>query len=410
VRAQPESNLAVISVAGQYAAGEAWEALKCGLHVLLFSDNVSLEDEIALKHYAAQRGLLLMGPGCGTAILNGVALGFANVLPAGPVGLVGAAGTGLQEVTTLLAKLKMGITQAIGTGGRDVMEEVGGITMLQGLAALQNDPQTQVIVVISKPPSATIAQRVISRVEQSDKPTVVCFLGEERAVRKEGRTLFARTLEESAYYAAGAVTGEGEKLARRILKREGQDMAIEAARARRGLKQDQKYLRGLYSGGTLQGEALVEFRPVLGDVWSNAPLEPRLKLRDSSHCTGHCTLDLGEEEFTVGRPHPMIDNDLRIRRLQQEAADPEVAVILLDVVLGYGAHLDPGSELGPAILRAREMALGEGRELCVVASVTGTEGDPQDLQRQVQALKAAGAIVCSCNAAAARLTALIVRH
>jgi FdrA protein len=408
VGAQPQSNLAVISVAGQYAAGEAWEALKSGLHVLLFSDNVSLEDEIALKRYAAQHGLLLMGPGCGTAILNGVALGFANAVPTGPVGLVAAAGTGLQEVTTLLAKLKIGITQAIGTGGRDLHEEVGGITMLQGLTLLQNDLQTRVIVLISKPPSAVVAQRVLSRAQQSDKPTVICFLGQESAARTEGRILFAHTLQESAYYAAGAVTGEGEELARRMLEREGHDLAIEAARVRQGLKPQQKYLRGLFSGGTLQAEALVEFRVSVGDVWSNAPLEPRLKLQDSARCTGHCTLDLGEEEFTVGRPHPMIDNDLRIRRLLQEAADPEVAVIMLDVVLGYGAHPDPASELGPAIRRAREAAQNEGQELCVVASVTGTEGDPQGLQRQVEALEAAGAMICSCNAAAARLSALVV--
>jgi FdrA protein len=410
VRVQPQSNLAVISVAGQYAAGEGWEALKSGLHVLLFSDNVSLDDEIALKRYAAQHGLLLMGPGCGTAILNGVALGFANVVPAGPVGLVAAAGTGLQEVTTLLAKLGVGITQAIGTGGRDLREEVGGITMLQGLAALQSDSQTQVIVLISKPPSATIAQRVLSQVQQSDKPSVVCFLGQESTLREQGRAIFARTLQEAAYCAAAVATGSGQGLARRMLQRESQELAVEAVRARRGMQPGQKYLRGLFSGGTLQAEALVEFRPILGDVWSNAPLEPRLKLQDSSRCTGHCTLDLGEEEFTVGRPHPMIDNDLRVRRLLQEAADPEVAVILLDVVLGYGAHPDPASELGTAIRRARETALGEGRKLCVVASVTGTEGDPQGLQGQVEALEGAGAVVCSCNAAAARLAALIVGY
>jgi FdrA protein len=410
VRAQPESNVAVISVAGQYATGEAWEALKSGLNVLLFSDNVSVEDEIALKKYAVEHGLLLMGSGCGTAILNGVALGFANAVPRGPVGIVAAAGTGLQEVSSLLARLGVGISQGIGTGGRDLREEVGGITMLQGLAALQGDPETQVIVLISKPPSATIAQRVLSQAQQGGKPTVVCFLGQERTMRTAGKTEFAGTLQESAFRAAGAATGEGETLARRMSKREHQDLLLEAVRARRGLKRDQKYLRGLFSGGTLQAEALVVFRDEVGDVRSNAPLEPRLKLEDSSHCAtaGHCTLDLGEEEFTVGRPHPMIDNDLRIRRLLQEGADPQVAVIVLDVVLGYGAHPDPASELGPAIRRARDAASAEGRDLVVVTSVTGTEGDPQGLRRQVEALQAAGAVVCSCNAAAARLAAMIV--
>jgi FdrA protein len=408
VRNQPQSNLAVISVAGQYAAGEAWEALKSGLHVLLFSDNVSLADEIALKRYAVEHGLLVMGPGCGTAIVNGVGLGFANAVPAGPVGLVAAAGTGLQEVTCILARLRVGITQAIGTGGRDLHEEVAGITMLQGLNALQADPQTQVIVLISKPPSARIAERVLSRVRESDKPSVVCFLGQESALRQEGMVTFTRTLQEAAHCAAGIATGHVHDLGRRALERENRELAGLAARARRRLKLGQEYLRGLFSGGTLQAEALVEFRPILGEVWSNAPLEARWKLQDASRCRGHCTLDLGEEEFTVGRPHPMIDNDLRIRRLLQEAADEEVAVTLLDVVLGYGVHPDPASELGPAIRRARETARASGRQLAVVVSVTGTERDPQGLQRQVEALEGAGAIVCSCNAAAARLAAWIV--
>lgn len=408
VRAQPHSNLAVISVAGQYAAGEAWEALKNGLHVLLFSDNVSLEEEIALKQYAAPRGLLLMGPGCGTAILNGIALGFANVVPAGPVGLVAAAGTGLQEVTALLARLGVGITQAIGTGGRDLRQEVGGITMLQGLAALQADPQTQVIVLISKPPSAEIAQRVLSRVQESEKPTVVCFLGSDVPPPARGPMRSARTLQEAAYHAAVQTAGYEGPSAAEHLAQELDQLQAQAAELRRGLGPAQKHLRGLFSGGTLQAEALVVWRDMIGDVVSNVPLEPRLTLADTAHCVGHCALDLGEEEFTVGRPHPMIDNDLRIRRLAQEAADPEVAVIVFDIVLGYGAHPDPAGELGPAIRRAREAAHAKGRKLCVVTSVTGTDDDPQGLQQQMETLQAAGAVVCSCNAAAARLAALIV--
>jgi succinyl-CoA synthetase alpha subunit len=353
--------------------------------------------------------LLLMGPGCGTAILNGVALGFANVVPAGPVGLVAAAGTGLQEVTTLLAKLGVGITQAIGTGGRDLREEVGGIMMLQGLGALQSDPQTEVIVLISKPPSAVITQRVLAQVQKSDKPTVVCFLGRD-SIPVAGKAIAARTLQEAAYRAAAQTAGYRGPSPEEDLAQEARYLQAQAGELRGRLQPAQKYLRGLFSGGTLQAEALVVWQDMIGDVFSNAPLQGRLKLGDIAHCVSHCALDLGEEEFTVGRPHPMLDNDLRIRRLLQEAADPEVAVIMLDVVLGYGAHPDPASELGPAIQRAREAAHSEGRELLIVASVTGTEGDPQGLRRQVQALEATGAIVCSCNAAAARLVALIVGH
>jgi len=408
VRQNPESNLAVISVAGQYAAAEAWEALRNGLHVLLFSDNVSIEDEVALKKYAAERGLLMMGPDCGTAIINGVALGFANVVPRGPVGIVSASGTGLQEVGALLARLGVGITQAIGTGGRDLKEAVGGIMMLEGLRALQDDPETKAIVLVSKPPSVAIAERVLGQVKLSNKPTVACFLGADTTPIVAAGAVQARTLQEAAYLAAAEAQGYAGASVGEMIGREGMDLKAQAEELRRRLSRGQKYLRGLFSGGTLASEALVVWEGIRGGVRSNLATDPGLRLKDAARSEGNCAVDLGGNEFTVGRPHPMIDNDLRIRRLMQEAADAEVAVIVLDVVLGYGAHPDPAGELGAAIRQARENASSEGRELIFVTSVTGTEGDPQGLDRQVHMLEDAGTIVCECNAAAARLAGFIV--
>jgi FdrA protein len=406
VKADPGANVAVISVAGRYAAAEAWEALLHGLHVLLFSDNVSLEDEIALKRYAVEHGLLLMGPGAGTAILNGVALGFANVIPRGLVGIVAAAGTGLQEVSSLLAKYGAGVSQGIGTGGRDLKEEVGGLMMLAGLKALQDDPETKVIVLISKPPSATVASKMLEQAGKSDKPTVVCFLGGDTMVppaslsQKWGKTVHAaHTLEQAALQGAKAAG----------ISRLPKSSKTSEVSGKPHFAPDQRYLRGLFSGGTLCYEAQVIWRDLLADpVFSNAPLVAANQLPDSLHSQGHTVVDLGEEEFTVGRPHPMIDNDLRIRRLLQEAQDPKVAVIMLDVVLGYGAHPDPASELAPAVQKARELRHAAGGELVVVASVTGTEGDPQGLSRQVSLLEQAGVIVCESNAAAARLVAKVI--
>jgi FdrA protein len=406
VKSNPGANVAVISVAGRYAAAEAWDALLSGLHVLLFSDNVSLEDEIALKRYAVEHGLLLMGPGAGTAILNGVALGFANVVPKGPVGIVAAAGTGLQEVSSLIARYGSGISQGIGTGGRDLKEQVGGLMMLAGMKALQDDPETSVIVLVSKPPAVSVANEMFDQAGKSDKPTVVCFLGAtfgepdphvSKSSLKRVRT--AKTLEEAAQLGAKAA---------------GVSRLPEAAKAAGSLHKShfapgQRYIRGLFSGGTLCYEAQVIWRDLLKEpVFSNAPLVAANQMPDSLHSQGHTAVDLGEEEFTVGRPHPMIDNDLRIRRLLQEANDPETAVIMLDVVLGYGAHPDPASELAPAVYKARQIRANAGGELQVVASVTGTEGDPQGLSRQVDFLEQAGAIVCESNAAAARLVAEII--
>jgi FdrA protein len=409
IASHPATNVAVISVAGRYAADEAWEALTRGLHVLLFSDHVSLEDEIALKQYARDHGLLLMGPGAGTAMLNNVALGFANVIPAGPVGIVSAAGTGLQEVSTLLARQGVGITQGIGTGGRDLKKEVGGIMMLEGIKALQQDPATQVLVLVSKPPAEGVVKSILEQVAQSGKPTVICFLGGDGKVL-EGipNVVPAHTLQECALLARRAVRSEPMDL-KAYLDKENALLARQAAKLKMKLNAGQRYLRGLFSGGTLCYEAQVIWKDQLGSpVHSNAPLPGGLSLANPTKSQEHTAIDLGEEEFTVGRPHPMIDNDLRIRRLMQEACDPQVAVILLDVVIGYGAHPDPAGELGPAVRKARALARRGGRELPVVASVTGTEGDPQDLTRSVAALTHSGVTVCESNAAAARLAGLIV--
>ncbi|MCD4671832.1 MAG: acyl-CoA synthetase FdrA [Anaerolineaceae bacterium] len=411
VRSHPEANMAIISVAGRYAAEEAWEALFQGLHVLLFSDNVSLEDEIALKKFAAEHGLLLMGPGAGTAIINGVALGFANVIPEGPVGIVSAAGTGLQEVSTLLAKNGIGITQGIGTGGRDLKESVGGIMMLAGLKALQEDENTKYIVLVGKPPAPSVTKLVMDQIAKGDKPTVMCFMGGDVTVADGVKNAMAvRTLQEGGLLGAKLAGADLPDIDQLIAK-ETAELKVEADKLATTLSDGQCYLRGLFSGGTLCYESQVIWEDLMSEpVLSNAPLDHAKTMKDSTRSEGHCTVDLGEEEFTVGRPHPMIDNDLRIRRIYQEAADPEVAVIIMDVVIGYGAHMDPASELGEAIQEAKAKAKAEGRELIVIASVTGTDGDPQGLQPQVRALEKYGVIVCPSNAAASRLAGMIVEQ
>lgn len=408
-RSQPLTNLVVISVAGAYAAAEAWRALQQGLHVLLFSDNVSVEDEVALKRYAVEHGLLLMGPGAGTALINGAALGFANVVPAGPIGIISAAGTGLQEVSSLLAQYGVGITQGIGVGGRDLADAVGGLMMLHAARALQSDPATDVIVAIAKLPSPVISANVLDQLAQSDKPAVVIFMGAEDLPAAPASSIhLARTLQEAAMVAAALAQGGDVSAIPAQLIAQTEDLRVRARELAARLQPGQRYLRGLFSGGTLCEEAMRIWHASLGDIWSNGPLTPELRLPDSNQSYRHCALDLGEEEFTVGRPHPMIDNDLRIRRLLHEAADPEVAVIQLDLVLGYGAHPDPASELAPAIRQARAIAAREGRDLLIVGALTGTDGDPQPLSAQARAFEAAGTLLCPSNAAASQLAALIL--
>lgn len=371
VRAMPDANLALISVPGQYAAREARLALENGLHVMLYSDNVALEDEIALKQAAHEKGLLLMGPDCGTAIIGGVGLGFANAVRRGPVGIVAASGTGAQELSTLIDKLGSGVSHLIGVGGRDLSLRVGGIMMLDGLALLQQDPETRVIVLVSKPPAPEVAAKLRAAAAESLKPVIICFLSGAEAI----------SVDEAAVRAVEAATGTRPSLD------EGQGLSFVPAAGRR-------YVRGLFSGGTLCDQALMILERDLGPVACNVHHDPSRRTGN-----GHVLVDLGDDEFTRGRPHPMIDMTLRRMRIKAEAQDPETAVILLDVVLGHGAHDDPAGAMADAIAEA------VGRGVAVVASVTGTESDPQVLSRQTATLRSAGALVAPTARQAAEAVA-----
>ncbi len=399
--AAPQANLALVSVPGEYAAPEAMKALRLGLNVMLFSDGVSVEDEVAMKSLAQARDLLVMGPDCGTAILNGVPLAFANVVRRGAIGCVGASGTGLQQITSLIDRFGQGVSHAIGTGGRDLAEAVGGVTMLGGMRLLAADRGTRVLVLVSKPPAQTVAQRVLAAARKIRKPVVVCFVGAEPPAAKDGNLHFARTLEDAARVAASLAAGRAP--ARRAATR----APSVSARLARG----QRFVRGLYSGGTFAYEASWLLGDALGEeVWSNAPVQKKYALRDPWSSDGHTVIDLGADEFTRGRPHPMIDHRLRNERMLREAEDPEVAVILLDVVLGHGSHPDPAGEIVPAIRAAEAAAKRRRRRIAFVAFVCGTAGDPQDLARQESTLRAAGVALGTSNADAVRIAAAIARR
>lgn len=402
------ANIALVSVAGRYAAGVAREALQRGLHVFLFSDNVAVEDEIALKKVAREKGLLVMGPDAGTAIINNVALGFANVVPHGPVGVVAASGTGLQAVTCYMPREEVGITQAIGVGGRDLKSEVGGIMMLEGLKALQADPATHVILLVSKPPSPDVAEKVLAQVQLGTKPTVVLFLGGDPEVIARSGAIPVADMEEAAGVAAAVALGKNPADARINLRQREMSYKKRAVELRKRLAPGQRYFRGLFSGGTFCYETQLILKDMGIVVQSNAPVAKQLRMVDSNKSAGHVAVDLGEDEFTVGRLHPMIDPTLRNRRIVQEAKDPETAVIFLDVVIGYSSHEDPAGEAVKAIKEARAIARTAGREIIFVASVCGTADDPQDLGLQEAKLEAAGVMVLPTNAAATRLAGHIL--
>jgi FdrA protein len=377
--------LALVSTPGRNAYVDAADALEAGASVVLFSDNVPVAQEIELKEEAARRGLLVMGPDCGTVVIGGIGLGFANVVRPGPVGLVAASGTGAQQVMCLLDAAGVGISHCLGVGGRDLSEDVGARSTLTALDVLDADPATELIMVVSKPPAARVADAVRAQAARLSTPVAFALVGAwqpdltaavEAALTRLGR----RRWPPWSAWLPGAD--------RQRDTRQGAE-----APAQRG------YLRGLFSGGTLCGEAMVIAAQALGPIASNIPLQPAWALPDDLRARGHAMIDFGDDRLTRGRPHPMIDSGLRLERLAEEAADPRCAVVLLDVVLGHGAHPDPAAELAPAIAAARNR---DGGELRVVVSLCGTAGDPQGLDRQARALRDAGAAVFLSNAAAAR--------
>jgi FdrA protein len=369
-RHSPEAGLAVISVPGPYAAGEARQALAEGLHVFLFSDNVSLDDEIDVKRRGREQGLLVMGPDCGTAILNGIGFGFANVVRRGRIGLVGASGTGLQEVTSLLHQAGEGISHAIGTGGRDLSAEVGGTTTLHALQLLRDDLATEVIVIVSKTPSPDVAQTVLRAAAATKKPVVACLLG--ASVEALAGVEVAGNLYQAARLA-GSSSATWPNVRPEDLPRIR-------------LVEGQRHVRGLFCGGTLCGEA----EAAVGAT------------------TEHDFVDLGDDQYTRGRAHPMIDPTLRNHAIVDAGRDPRVAVLLLDFILGLGSHPDPAGATLPAIRDAQANAAADGRQLAVLGHVVGTDRDPQGLLQQAAALRAAGVHVLGSNYHAAVAASLLV--
>lgn len=381
-RKQPQANLTLISIAGEYAAELAHQALDDDKNVMIFSDNVSLADEITLKTRARDKGLLVMGPDCGTAMIAGTPLAFANVVPHGNIGVIGASGTGIQELVSQIALGGEGITHAIGLGGRDLSEDVGGISALSALEMLTNDEQSQLIAFVSKPPAQSVRQQIITTMKQSGKPVVALFLGYVPAAMRDENVWFARTLDEAARLAC---------LLSRVIRRRESLARVAGQR-----------ILGLYTGGTLAAEAA-------------GLLADRLAIQtDSDHPNGmmlnhdgHQIIDLGDDFYTVGRPHPMIDPSLRHQLITSLAHDSQVGVLLLDVVIGYGATPEPAESLVEACQRATA-GRTEDQPLHIIATVTGTDSDPQCRSRQIAILEDAGVMVVDTLPEATLLAAELI--
>ncbi len=409
----PESGLALISVPGSYAAAEAAKALDLGLHVMLFSDNVSVEDEVALKAAAADRGLLLMGPDCGTAVINGVPLGFANVVDRGPIAVIGASGTGMQEIIARIHRLGSGVSQAIGTGGRDLSDAVGARTMIQALTMISEDPSTEIVIVVSKPPSAAVLDGVFSHIAALRAhgrlriPVVGAFLGIDAMRLAGSEVIGASSLAHASDIAVALVEGRSPAAARQ------EPLPPLVARPRPA--GSRCWLRAAFCGGTFSYEAQFALAEHGIRVAANAPIEGNTTIASPEPVgvaqwpDSHAVLDLGSDEFTVGRPHPMLDPTVRDDFLIDAWCDPSTAVILFDVVLGHGSAAAPVGALLDRLI-AQRGGCPSGDEPIAIAHVCGTELDPQNRDAIIAALGGAGLTVAGSNFEAAAWAGQVLRQ
>ncbi len=401
VTEHPRANLCQIAVPGEYALEEVKKALNAGMHCCVFSNNVPLDQEREMKELAREKGLLCMGPDCGVANINGAALVLSSINNRGPFGIVGASGTGIQHVAAILHEAGTGVSQTIGTGGNDLKEPVGGITMLMGIDALEADPETKYIILISRKPADSVLQKMLERIRTMKKPRVVFFMGCDKETIEETGAVWADNLDNCALRALELI---GNTYSLGSLE-EIKETAKEAVQ---GMAPEQKYVRAAYTGGTYLDEGMRTMWDVTGGIWSNAPLSSEWKLEGETS-KGHTAIDYGEEEFTLGRPHPAIDASIRRPAILKEAADPETAVIVLDFILTPPGHMDPCGYVVPDIIKAQQIAKARGGKIAFVASVLGTTADWQDIRKQEEELREAGVYVCRTNYRAALLASEIIK-
>jgi succinyl-CoA synthetase alpha subunit len=410
----PGTNLVMLSIPGEHVRDISHKLIERGIHQLIFSDHVPVEDELELKTMAAEKGVLILGPGAGTSIINGKGIGFSNAISKGPVGVVAAAGTGLQEVTSLLDQCSVGVKHGLGVGGNDPKDKIGGIMMLECMKILEKDDDIKVIAIVSKPPSPAVEQKIIEyAVSSGTKKYVLAFIGggAQDGVQSRGKNIIRVNSLASSVLAVAKVLGDyhfNRALAHTFVQPEALANVMQKEWSR--LQSSQRFIRALYTGGTFTYEAQVILGEILKDepIYSNAPIKQVKQLQDSLKSEKHSVIDLGEEEFTRGRPHPMIDPTIRKFRIVEEAGDPEVGVLLLDFVLGYGANPDPVGAALDEIKNAKAAAQKNGSYLSIVAHVCGTKNDVQGYDQSVARLISAGCVVMPTNALAAVASAAII--
>jgi succinyl-CoA synthetase alpha subunit len=405
--AEPEANLAIISVPGEFAGQEAKTALSHGMNVFIFSDNVPLSEEVELKRIAEGKGLFVMGPGCGTSVINNISIGVMSQVRKGRIGIVGASGSGIHEIALQIHRAGLGISQAIGTGGKDISREVGGSTMIRSIGLLEKDEETDVIVVVSKPPHPETVVKVLAEISRCRKPVVIFFLGGKRKEITAAGAHCAESLEHAAGMAVSLAKGE-EVLQADYREECLKELQAVAREEQKKLIPGQKYLRAIFCGGTHSEEAVLMLQDMVPTLHSNLSFGKVTQLKNRNLSVENTLVDMGDEEFTKGKPHPVMDPSILNDRLLSEGTDPEVAVILFDLLFGHGIHKDPVGAIEGTLMAIREKGKKEGRYVSIVASLCGTDLDTQGVDGQKKRLQDLGVLVAASNAKAAILGGMII--
>jgi len=401
------ANIASLSIPGQFVKDMAVELIKKQLHLFVFSDHVPLEDEIYLKNLALENNVLFMGPEAGTTILNGTVFGFGNRVRKGSVGIIGASGTGIQESSTLIDLFGEGISHAIGVGGRDLRNDIGGMMTMKAMEIFENDPNTEAVLLVSKPVNDDVRNKIVNKINNfSKKNYVLCLVGDNENREDTDKIKFSKSIQTSVLKILKSLNGDAYKKIKGVVRNQVSESIKLAESLSSGLSNEQKFVRGFFAGGTLCYESKIILEQIMGKIYSNLSSDGEYSIKGNATSKENTLIDFGEEEFTSARPHPIIDPLLRKNRILEDANDPNVGVIIIDIICGINAAKNTISFHAETIKKAIEIAEENGRKLSVFAYICGTEKDVSE--NELKLLTDSGAKLFTSNALMSFTAALVV--
>jgi len=403
------ANMASLSIPGQFVKEMATELIRKQLHLFVFSDHVPLEDEILLKNLALENNVLFMGPEAGTSILNGTVFGFGNRIRSGSVGIIGASGTGIQESSTMIDLFGEGISHAIGVGGRDLRNDIGGMMTMKTMEVFEDDPNTKAVLLVSKPVGDDVRNKIINKINNfSKKNYVLCLIGDNENREDSAKIKFSKSIQISVLKILKYVNDDAYKKIKDVVRKQVDDSIKLAKSLSSDLNNDQRFVRGFFAGGTLCYESKIILEQMIGKVYSNLSSDDEYSIKGNAASKENTLIDFGEEEFTSARPHPIIDPLLRKNRILEDADDPNVGVIIIDIICGINAAKNTMAFHAETIKKAIENAKEKGRRLSVFAYICGTEKDVSE--NELKLLTDSGAKLFTSNALMSFAAALVVKN